>query len=246
MSESYGIIYKLTNNVNGKIYIGQTTQKLSARLYQHFNLNDKDYCRHFKRAIKKYGREGFKVEVVEKLTTIEELNSREEYWISFYNSTNRQLGYNIKLGGCNRRHCNETKYLIGKANTRRVWKESSKRKIGDANRGRKVSEATRQKISKAISGEKNGNYGKPLTSEQRQIISNYQQNRFKSKEARDAYIYTHPNRKEVMCVTNNRIYPSINNASKELHIDRSHIRGVLSGKYKNAKGYVFKLARVEV
>ena len=58
-----GKIYKYTNLINGKIYIGQTKQTLEQRDYKHqTQLNDNTY---FHRAIKKYGRKNFSLELIE-------------------------------------------------------------------------------------------------------------------------------------------------------------------------------------
>lgn len=89
------IIYKITNLINNKVYIGQTIQPLNKRFSQHCT-NPK---KHFKQAIKKYGKKSFICEEIEKCNTIKELDDREVYWIAFYDSTDRKKGYNFSLGG---------------------------------------------------------------------------------------------------------------------------------------------------
>lgn len=97
-----GVIYKVTNTINNKIYIGQTRLTEPQRWQQHvwhaYN-NPEGDCVALCNAIKKYGRESFLREILEDLSD-EDLNEREEYWISFYNSTDREVGYNLALGGC--------------------------------------------------------------------------------------------------------------------------------------------------
>jgi len=83
-------IYKITNKINGKIYIGQDS------------FDRDDYFGSGKlisRAIKKYGIENFKKEIVEECINRESLNEREMFWISQCNSTDPKIGYNIRLGG---------------------------------------------------------------------------------------------------------------------------------------------------
>lgn len=96
-----GVIYKITNNINGKIYIGQTRIPESKRWQQHVwhadNDSDKDSLLLCK-AIKKYGKESFSREIIEECDN-NLLNEKEIYWINFYNSTNRDIGYNIATGG---------------------------------------------------------------------------------------------------------------------------------------------------
>lgn len=93
------IIYKATCLINKKNYIGQTSQTLQQRINQHnykaFNTKDNS---HFHNAIRKYGIENFKYEIIESnIKTQEELNAREKYWIQYFNSF--YAGYNSTIGG---------------------------------------------------------------------------------------------------------------------------------------------------
>ena len=84
-----GKIYRITNLVNGKIYIGQTVQSLEERFYKHCaKYSDRlHFVMPIKQAIFKYGKENFKIELIEDCD-IELLNEREQYWISYYDSYN--------------------------------------------------------------------------------------------------------------------------------------------------------------
>jgi hypothetical protein len=73
------IIYKTTNLINGKIYIGQTKHPDNKRY-----LGSGTYI---KKSIKKYGRQNFLRETLEVCNTQQELNERELYWINKLNST---------------------------------------------------------------------------------------------------------------------------------------------------------------
>lgn len=84
-------IYKITNNINGKIYIGQSKNPQN-RFKQHIN-DEKDSVIH--NAIKKYGEDNFSFEIIE--GPIENYNEREKYWIKLYNSY--EEGYNMTYGG---------------------------------------------------------------------------------------------------------------------------------------------------
>ena len=87
-------IYKITNNINNKIYIGQSVNIL-ARWQQHKQAND-NFPIHL--AIRKYGIDNFSFEVIEECPQ-EELNEKEKQYIQFYHSLVTQGGYNISLGG---------------------------------------------------------------------------------------------------------------------------------------------------
>ena len=93
-----GKIYIIKNLINNKVYIGQTIQKLSKRFNGHccYSKTDKSINMYIKRAIHKYGRENFSIELLEECN-IEDLNQREQYWIKKYDSYNN--GYNLTLGG---------------------------------------------------------------------------------------------------------------------------------------------------
>lgn len=93
-----GLIYIITNSINSKVYIGQTTQSLKDRWYGHCrkacSKNEADM--HIKRAILKYGKENFSINEIEKCK-IEELDEKEIYYINLYNSYKN--GYNRTKGG---------------------------------------------------------------------------------------------------------------------------------------------------
>lgn len=93
-----GFIYKITNKINGKSYIGQTIQNVKERFYQHCATKCSKAVSNMAihRAIKKYGKSNFTVEVIEEIDSAN-LNDRERYWIKYYNSYNN--GYNSTKGG---------------------------------------------------------------------------------------------------------------------------------------------------
>lgn len=131
-------IYKITNAVNGKIYVGQTHLSLDKRFQRH----RKDaYGKVAKRmpilfAIKKYKSKNFKIELLEELThvTQHEVDNREIYWGKLLNSLSPN-GYNLKLGNANG-----------------ILSQETKDKIGNVHRGKIVSDETRKKLSDSLKG----------------------------------------------------------------------------------------------
>jgi len=91
-------IYKITNNINGKIYIGKTLYSIEKRWSEHFNdcTRRKNENRPLYRAMIKYGIENFQIEKLEECSE-QEVNEREQYWIEKLNSF--KYGYNATLGG---------------------------------------------------------------------------------------------------------------------------------------------------
>lgn len=128
------IIYKATNLINQKLYIGQTTLTLEQRQKRHFSeaLNPNKRNAYFHNAICKYGKENFIFEIIDTAISIDELNDKEQYWISYYNSTNKNIGYNLDSGGKNCFKSKSTKEKIGSIK-KENWKNpelSKKMKLG--------------------------------------------------------------------------------------------------------------------
>lgn len=92
-------IYKITNKVNNKCYIGQSIH-IEERWKQHqskYEQNRKADLPLYK-AFNKYGLENFSFEIIEKCKE-QELNLKEIYWINHFNSLVHENGYNIRSGG---------------------------------------------------------------------------------------------------------------------------------------------------
>lgn len=89
----FGYIYKTTNLVNNKLYIGQ---KQSNKFLGDKYLGSGFYL---KKAIVKYGKDNFKVDLLCECSSKIELDEKEKYYIKKLNTTNRKIGYNIATGG---------------------------------------------------------------------------------------------------------------------------------------------------
>jgi group I intron endonuclease len=90
-----GYIYKTTNIINGKVYIGQTKKTIE---------KSSSYIGSGKlllKAIKEYGKDSFVKEIIEEIDSHNHnvLDERETYWIVYYDSANPSSGYNITKGG---------------------------------------------------------------------------------------------------------------------------------------------------
>ena len=103
-------IYKITNIINNKCYIGQSVQ-IERRWQWHKNnynnKNERTYDNHFYRSIRKYGIENFKFEIIEECQE-DELDEREMHWIAHYDSFNN--GYNSTIGGAGALHVNRDEF----------------------------------------------------------------------------------------------------------------------------------------
>lgn len=170
-------IYKIVNNSNGKIYIGQTIKTIKQRFIGHIKAFRAGEQTSLYFAFNKYGFENFTVTKICNCYSKEQLNRAEIYFIKKYNSTNKKLGYNMKNGGAcglsaegiekmrksltGKKLSDLTKEKIRKSSTGRKLSQEARNKISEANRKRVVSDATKLKISKF-------NKGKTISVEQRQ------------------------------------------------------------------------------
>ena len=169
-----GVIYKITNLIDGKVYVGQTRQKLRRRLNQHKNAEGQSISA-IDGAIKKYGWKNFKAEVLEECPC-EMLNEREKFWIEKFDCMSPK-GYNLTSGG-------DGGY---------IRTEETLEKMRLANEGRTLSEETRAKISAANQGENNHFYGKKHTEESKAKMSAAQKGKVISPETRAKMSEAHKN-----------------------------------------------------
>lgn len=88
----WGYIYKTTNLINKKIYIGQHARAKFTKKYKGSGTL-------IQAAMLKYGRENFIVELIERCSSQEQLDEREQYWIKKFDSRNPLVGYNQSYGG---------------------------------------------------------------------------------------------------------------------------------------------------
>lgn len=116
------IIYKITNDINSCIYVGQTVKPIEVRFKEHCNCGknyDEYATRHqskLYKAMNKYGVEHFHIEQIDVATSLEELDEKEKYWIDKLDCINS--GYNISPGGeggslfKGHHHSTETKNIL--------------------------------------------------------------------------------------------------------------------------------------
>lgn len=129
------VVYKITNIIDGKIYIGITKQGVMSRWYKHCSESKYGSTTYLHNAIRKYDKSNFVIEIVETIdneTDYDQLKEREIYWISYFNSNDRSIGYNLTIGGDG---------CFG-----RVLSDDTKNKISDALTGIKHSEETIEKF----------------------------------------------------------------------------------------------------
>lgn len=145
-------IYKITNNINGKAYVGQTTKDIPTRWKQHvYDALGRGVDTLFYRSIKKYGIENFTIEEIDGANSLSELNYKE--WLLIYKlDTMSPKGYNLIAGGKNRKCSEETKKKMSLAQKGKVFSEEHKKRMSLAGKNRVMSKETKEKLLKANKG----------------------------------------------------------------------------------------------
>lgn len=167
----YGVIYKITNNINKKVYIGQTVESGGFNRRYRNNLKDYTHNKHLRNSIIKYGIENFEIcKTLDVAFSQTELNIKESVWIRYYNSTNRKLGYNKKDGGSHGKHTLEAKINMSKA--QKAYFSTHNNHFKGKKRPQYSGEGNPNFGNHILSGEKHFNYGKHHSEETKQKIAN--------------------------------------------------------------------------
>lgn len=178
----YGVIYKLTNSITNKIYIGQTKHLTKKYILRKFKYIDKYSKRPIIRSFIKYGSSKFTCKIIDIATNKKQLDTLERMYIQKYNCQNSKIGYNIANGGeggtggphfKGHLHTDKTKAKMRDfpkirfaTNTGRKLNETWKKNIGcgvsKKMKGVKKTIAHRKAISVGHQGISPGNKGKKL------------------------------------------------------------------------------------
>ena len=230
-----GYIYLITNTLTGKKYVGQTQRDDIEKRWKDHKLCDKySIGRCLLNSYKKYGIERFKFQII-CICFDEDCNKYEVDYIKQYN-TLAPNGYNLKGGGSHGRHHPDTIKLIS-----------------EKNKGRKLPPRTAEASkhhSEAKMGNKNHNFGKQITEERREKLSNAMKKVWKERRK----VYTPPFKKGNISVNKKKVgkYDNENNlietfestveAGLKMGIHSSTIAKVCRGvkSYNTAAGFLWK------
>ncbi len=238
-------VYKHTNKINGKVYIGQTCKEPTRRWESRSGYKS---CTHFNRAIEKYGWDNFEHEVLYAELALEEADEIERKLIKEYKSNDPNFGYNIKEGGHNSKLPEITKERISKAKKGSHASEETKKKLSDMRQkenhpmwGRHHTEESKKKMSEARKGANHPNWGKHHSPE---TIAKMKQSHHNVKGKNNpnwGRKYSEERKKKiskpVRCVETGVVYYGAKKAADELDIDASQVSKCCKGKRKTAGGY---------
>ncbi len=170
-----GIIYKVTNLVDGKIYVGQTIQTLWRRRRAHENLSLRPST-YFHRALSKHGILNFSWSILETCDTKTSLHAREKFWITQF-ACMAPSGYNSAEGGKGGAYLESHKRRISEALKGRKISDSHRLAVSVANKGSKRSDIVKQKMSESRKGSGNNFFGKTHDDETKRKIGEKSKNR---------------------------------------------------------------------
>ena len=210
-------VYQHKNKINGKVYIGITSQKPEQRWR-----NGEGYksSPHFYSAIQKYGWDNFEHNILFVELTKEQACLKEQELIKEFNSMNREYGYNSTSGGDIFVMNEETKQKISQAlmsnqnNLGHSCSEEKKKKISEAQKGREFTKEHKQKLSEAAK-----NRHVPCSEEKKQTL--------KEKS----------HKKPVYCEELNKVFESVQECGRQLGIPATNITKLCNGRGKTLKGY---------
>ena len=157
-----GVLYKITNKLSGKIYVGQTIQPLEKRWEQHCYVQS--HSSYLYSSIIKHGRDSFSIEELGTYNTLEDLNNAEEYYIDWFDCL-APNGYNLREGGGS--HGKMSK------DSRKKMSQNHRTKNGfkPPNFGKTMPIEFKVKMSNVTKGENNGMFGRHHSEETKRKIS---------------------------------------------------------------------------
>lgn len=147
------IVYLITNNLNGKQYVGQTTKSIDTRFRRHCWASEYIKNMPICLAIKKYGKENFSIEALAKCDNQEALDALESYYAKKLNTFSPN-GYNLKAGKGRGAMSEETKEKIRQANLGKKASIETRKKLSESHKGIRLSDEAKAKMSQRLKGRK--------------------------------------------------------------------------------------------
>ena len=221
-------IYKTTNLINGKFYVGKSGMKNNSIDYWYLGSGVL-----LKKAIEKYGRDSFKKEIIEWCSSFEESNEREKYWISTLNALNLEIAYNIAIGGDGGYLGEEVNRRISEALKGRKHTEEFKQHISKLNKGKKLSKEHIEALRKANLGIKRSDEYKQKSRER--MLKKYEDG-FQNPHKVEIYKYDKQTGEYIGS------YLSCTEASIDTGISRKAIQNACFGRNKN-DGFIWSRAK---
>lgn len=233
--DMYGIIYLATNTISGLKYVGQTRVSLACRRQKHIDAMRGGSETYFHCAIRKYGIESFEFTPLDESASPEELDEKERYWIGFYQTLDRSIGYNLKNGGqLNGGYLSEeTKNKIGQANLGKKRSPEARAKMSVAKKG-KPNPGQSERMKKAQKDHPEKYLGHTHSEETKAILSEISKGKHYSKTTEFPSV-------PVKCVETGQIFPSFSEASKSIGLSTSNFQRLRKNPNAVIKGFRWEI-----
>lgn len=208
------IIYKITNRLNGKVYVGQTKRPLEKRIQEHFRYKKSPISK----ALRSIGLSGFEIRVIDHAHSHEELDEKERFWIKYYDCLVPN-GYNICEGGEGVKGWHPS--------------EEHKEKLRESHlgRGTGVDNPMYGKIGKL-----NPFYGKKHTEEVRKKMS-------ECAKQRNITYGNNPRARRVRCINTGEIFDSVKEAAEKYDLSRTGVNNCCTGYRSSCHGYKWEYVK---
>lgn len=207
-------VYCHINKINGKRYVGQTSQQVKKRWNYGYGYKN---CPYFYRAIQKYGWNNFQHIILEESLSLEQAEIKEKYYIKLFQTTDVKKGYNLTCGG---------------NSLANYYKEDKNRK--------KQSQLRKQYfINNPQEKQKNANFLSQLARKTAQQRSIKMKNNYMNQQG--LYKINQQRKKRVKCIETKKDFNSLTQAGKFYNIPAGNISKVVHGERKTAGGYHWQL-----
>ena len=214
-------IYTITHRDSGRVYVGQTRLRAGARWSMHVsvaNRNRAESKSFLHAAIRKHGRDAFDFAVIDLAENLDQLQSKERFWIKTLKSL-APFGFNLESGG----------------GAGKVVSEFTREKLRQAllknpihKTGVKKSAAHCRAIGAAKRGSVPWNKGIPMTTERKEALS-------VQRKGKASHSHVAP-----VVRSDGVVFAKMKDAAEAIGVHRSSILDVITGRRNSVKGYTFK------
>ena len=225
-------IYCIENIITNKKYIEQSIdvderwRKHISELNHNYHHND-----YLQKAWNKYSEDNFKFYVLE-YCNINDLDDKEIYYIDLYNTTDRNIGYNLTSGGQFKK--GSLSYEVKQKLSNSIKKSYDNTNLREIRRDNALTQWSKPEYREKITGKNNGMYGRHHTEESKRLMSEHSKG-----------IPSHnKNLTPVLCVELNEKFENATDAGKKLSLDSSAILKVCREERKTCGGYHFEFINI--